>query len=353
MSGDSMQCDLPYVKAYRDRYGKWRYYFRKRGMPQVALPEPNGADFLAAYQAAKDGPKAGPSGPTAPAGSFGALCLEYLASAEFANLAPVTRSELRRVVERLASKHAAKPVLRLERQHILRWRDAMLERPGAANTMIRSMGVLMAFAVDRGYRKDNPAQKIKMLRSVPWRSWTDEELDAFEARWPLGTMQRTGYAIALYTAQRRCDIVSLDWSKVRGDRICIKSSKTRVEKEVPMHPDLAAALAAVKPRLAAAIVTGPAGTKLSPVYFGHVMAAAIEKAGLPAACVLHGLRKTTARTLVESGCTNRQGRAITLHATDSMFEQYSVDAEQKVLSAEAMKHWRAAPRRKRTNAESV
>lgn len=120
-----------------------------------------------------------------------------------------------------------------------------------------------------------------------------------------------------------------------------------------MHPELQAALAAVKPRMPGAIITGVSGTKISPVYFGHLMADAIGESGLPAACVLHGLRKTTARTLVESGCTNRMGRAITLHATDSMFEEYSEAAEQKVLSAEAMKRWEAAPRRKRTIPERV
>lgn len=350
MSGDSMQCDLPYVKAYRDRHGKWRYYFRKRGMARVALPEPDSAGFLDAYQAAKDGPKAVPASPKSPEGSFGALCLEYLASAEFSNLRPVTKSELRRVVERLATKHADKPVIRLERQHILRWRDAMLDRPGAANTMVRTMGVLMAFAVDRGYRKDNPAQKIKMLRSVPFRSWSDDELLAFEARWPLGTMERTGYALALYSAQRRADLVVMGWSQIAGGVIHLTQSKTDVALEVPIHPELAKALAAVQPRRPEAVITGTAGKKLSPVYFGHQMAAAIKAAGLPATCVLHGLRKTAARKLIEAGCTKRQARAITGQKTDAMIDHYSRDADQRVLSKQAMAHWTAAGR---TNAESV
>jgi site-specific recombinase XerD len=349
-----MKCNLPFVKAYRDRHGRQRYYLRKRGMPRVPLPGPPGcAEFLAAYQAALEGPRKTVTSAPAAAGSFGRLCREYLSSAEFSNLAVSTKSELKRVVQRLEKKHADKPVARLERQHVLRWRDDMADRPGAANTMMRTIGVLLTFAIDRGYRRDNPAQKIKMLKSTPWRAWTDDELNAFEDRWPLGTMQRTGYAIALYTAQRRADIVVMDWSKVRGDRISIKSTKTGAQQEVPMHPELQAALAAVKPRWPAAIVTGAKGQKLGAVYFGHQMAAAIEAAGLPAGCVLHGLRKTTARTLVESGCTNRMGRSITLHATDSMFEEYSEAADQRVLSAEAMNRWKASPRRKRTKGEGV
>ena len=349
-----MRCNLPYVKAYRDRHGKQRHYLRKRGLPRVALPgDPGAPEFLAAYNAALTGPKAVPSAPRALEGSFAALCREYLASADFSNLRPVTKSELKRVVERLATKHAEKPVARLERQHILRWRDAMLDRPGAANTMIRTLGVLMAFAVDRGYRKDNPAQKIKMMRSVPFRSWTDDELLAFEARWPLGSMARTGYALALYSSQRRADLVEMGWPAIAGDVIRLKQSKTGVDLEVPIHPELAKALTAVKPRRAAAIITGPAGTKLSPVYFGHLMSSAIKEAGLPNTCVLHGLRKTTARKLIEAGCTKRQARAITGQKTDAMIDHYSRDADQKLLSRQAMNTWTGRARKKGTKAEGV
>jgi hypothetical protein len=69
-----MKCNLPFVKAYRDRHGKPRFYLRKRGMPRVALRgEPGSAEFLNAYQEALAGPMIAPSSPSAIAGSFGAL----------------------------------------------------------------------------------------------------------------------------------------------------------------------------------------------------------------------------------------------------------------------------------------
>lgn len=350
-----MKCDLPFVKGYRDRHGKrWRNYLRKKGLARVALPgEPGSPEFLAAYQAALEGPRIAPASPKAVTGSFAALCNEYLASAEFAGLAKATRTELRRVVERLSAKHGDKPVDRLERRHVLRWRDAMVDRPGAANTMIRAVGVLLSFAVDRGYRKDNPAQKIKMMRAKPFRSWTDEELLAYEAKWPLGTLERTGYALALYSAQRRADLVEMGWEAIAGGVIRLKQSKTGVELEIPIHPELAKSLAAIKPRRPAAVITGPAGTKLHPVYFGHLMAQAIEDAGLPKECVLHGLRKTAARKLIEAGCTKRQARAITGQRTDAMIDHYSRDADQKVLSRQAMEQWSGGAGATRTKREGV
>jgi hypothetical protein len=43
---------LPYVKRYRDGYGKLRHYFRKRGHKIVALPGiPVSAQFMRAYLA--------------------------------------------------------------------------------------------------------------------------------------------------------------------------------------------------------------------------------------------------------------------------------------------------------------
>ena len=43
---------LPYVKCYLDRHGKARYYFRRKGFPNVALPPIGSPGFTAAYEAA-------------------------------------------------------------------------------------------------------------------------------------------------------------------------------------------------------------------------------------------------------------------------------------------------------------
>jgi hypothetical protein len=41
----------PYVKSYRDRHGRPRYYYRRKYFPSAALPAPDSAEFLAAYEA--------------------------------------------------------------------------------------------------------------------------------------------------------------------------------------------------------------------------------------------------------------------------------------------------------------
>jgi hypothetical protein len=45
-----IKIDLPYVKAYRDRNGVWRYYFRRRGRNCGTLPGERGStEFMEAY----------------------------------------------------------------------------------------------------------------------------------------------------------------------------------------------------------------------------------------------------------------------------------------------------------------
>jgi hypothetical protein len=53
------------------------------------------------------------------------------------------------------------------------------------------------------------------------------------------------------------------------------------------------------------LLTKPDGSAFDSNGLGIWFAEAIEDAGLPDACVLHGLRKTAARMLAEAGCITR------------------------------------------------
>lgn len=278
------------------------------------------------------------------AGTFDALREEYLQSAEFGSLRETTRREMRYALDAICSRRNANvggkvgdnPVAKLERKHILRWRDSMVTKPGAANKMLRVVKTLLRFGVDRGYRKDNPAAGIRELKGGQFRSWTDEELLAFEARWEIGTTERTGYALALYTAQRRADLVKMKWSHIVGPAIHLRQSKTGTGMAIHMHPDLLAALAAVKTHNENGILVGKRGNAFNPVTFGHLMAEAIETAGLPSACVLHGLRKAAARLVAETG---GNVSSMTGHLSSKMAEEYARDASQKRMSKDAVVAW--------------
>jgi integrase len=347
--GEALQCDLPFVKTYRDRHGRMRYYFRKKGHKTVALPGvPGGQEFLAGYHTALAADaRVEPSVKDAP-GSFGALCTEFLGSGEFLALAALTRRELRYTIDALRVKHREKPVDRLERRHILRWRDGMNGRPGAANTMVRTVRLLLTFGVDRGYRDDNPAAGIKLFKLGRHRAWTPAERTRFESRWPLGTIERTGYALALYSGQRRFDVAAFRWSDIAGNAIKLTQKKTGTVLTIPLHRELKLALAAVK-RAGETIIANEKGRALNPIYFGAVMAAAIEEAGLPDDCVLHGLRKSAMVALIDAGCTTHQASAVSGQKTLRMIEEYSIERDQKKGAVAAILKWNraTAPKKKR------
>src|SRR5262249_31644320 len=89
---------LPYVKVYRDRHGRVRHYFRRRGQPSVSLPGAVGShEFMRAYEAALDRPAKPPN--RYEAGTLARLVEDYYGSVEFANLKPSSRTLYRSVLD--------------------------------------------------------------------------------------------------------------------------------------------------------------------------------------------------------------------------------------------------------------
>lgn len=192
---------LPYVKTYRDRHGRVRRYFHRRGSPDVALPGIVGSpEFTAAYQAASAAPPKR-SSPHA-AGSFARLLEDYYRSVEFANLKPNSQRLYHICLDPIAKRDGNRLVRDMPRDKVRKIIEEIgAKRPGMANLTLKSLRTLLRYAVDTGWRNDNPVAGIKQYRLGTRHTWTDAELAAFEARWPLGTRQRLAYALLLYTGQ--------------------------------------------------------------------------------------------------------------------------------------------------------
>ena len=84
-----------------------------------------------------------------------------------------------------------------------------------------------------------------------FHTWSQEELDRFEARWPLGTRERLAFDLLLYTGLRRSDAVRVGLQHVRDGVITIRTEKhqkgSRGEQvTIPILEPLAALIAATK-----------------------------------------------------------------------------------------------------------
>src|SRR4051812_7418487 len=73
----------------------------------------------------------------------------------------------------------------------------------------------------------DPSPGIKRPKGGKIRSWTDAEVTQFEKRWPVGTKQRLGFALHLYTGQRRSDVHRMTWGDVTGDSIRVVHREVR------------------------------------------------------------------------------------------------------------------------------
>lgn len=329
---------LPHLKVYRDRHGKTRRYVRRWGKSVALKLDPAHPDFVAEYQAALASLKPDRAQPEP--GTWHALITEYLGSAQFKALKPRTQVENRREAERIREKWGALPVDRLEPRHILKWQDALADRPGAANNMLATLKMLLAFGRARGFRHSDPAKGIRELRAGTYRSWTDQEIEAYQARWAPGTIQRLILDLALYSGQRRGDLIAMTWHHVAAGVMGVVQEKTGTRVAIPVHPALDLTLAAGT-RRGVYVLTREDGAPFAVRELSGVFSAAVAAAGLPASCVLHGLRYSAARRLAEAGATPHEIAAVTGHRTLGMVEKYTRDASRKTLAGEAMRKMKA------------
>jgi len=332
---------LPYISEYRDRHGKLRRYFRRRGGRSIALPGlPGSIEFMAAYQAALAVVSPPPPSPKhVISGSLAAVAAGYFRSADFANLSPSSQRSYRVALKPILAAHAHRLVRELPKEaarHIIEGIGAT--RPGLANLTRSVLSKVMAYAIDTGIRPDNPFAGLKPYRLGTYHTWTDAEIAQFERRWPLGTRERLAFALLLYTGQRGGDVVKMVRSDIVDARIRVAQDKTRKgtinELLLPIHPALARALQAGPIVGMQHIITDARGKPLRAIT--GLIERAAKLAGLPARCVAHGLRKAALRRLAEHGSTTKEIAAVSGHRSLAEIERYTARADQAGLARSAI-----------------
>ena len=176
------------------------------------------------------------------------------------------------------------------------------KKPGAALSILKMLRVLIRHSIEIGWLKHDPSSGIKRPKTNEVRSWTDAEIAAFENHWPIGTKQRLGFALMLYTGQRRSDVHRMTWADVNDGTIRVAQQKTGRKLRIRLHRDLITVLTAAE-RNHATIINTEFGRPFTVDGFSQWIRDAITAAGLPLDCQPHGLRKAAGRRLAEAGCT--------------------------------------------------
>jgi integrase len=245
-----------------------------------------------------------------------------------------TRREYRRLLETFALEYFDRRVhvRDLDRAALQRFTDWLTSRPGRNGRLcdrsianaLTPLRVALDAAVAEGLLEQNPAAVVVLPRRRGGRAWevkerrflTREELaqllDEVPAKW------RTLFDLLAATGLRVSEAIALRWSDLALDE---RSPRLRVGRAivrgvanppksrhgarlVPLPPDLAANLLALRPPDTAADALVFPGRDGSPADVGslrrRVLVPAAERAGL-SEVGFHTLRHTCASLLIESG----------------------------------------------------
>jgi integrase len=237
------------------------------------------------------------------------------------------------------------PVDRIGRREITDIRNAIAKHNGngAATSFVRAASALFGWARENGWLEHSPMAGMKRLQGGNLPAWTDAE--AALAIEQLPEHLRRVVVLALYTGQRRGDLVALTWGQYDGVAISLTQQKPRkkIDVRIPCHPILKAELESWK----AGTVTGISGANIlrnslgrpwRPDVLSWALSVALSRiAGFPNGKNLHGLRKLAAANLAEAGCSPHEIMAITGHTTLAMVELYTASAERKRLAEAAIR----------------
>lgn len=321
-----MLVKIKYVKRTRSK-GRTYYYHR---LTHERLPDDR--DERAARVLEINRTMKGTVKNAAP-GSLLDIIAHYKRSPGYRNLRDRTRHDYSVYLDILAETWGPHPVTSIQRKHALALRDNYLDTPSKADRLVTVLRILLAFAVEREFLKENPVRDIKPFPRGPGhRTWPDEAVGRFLAKAP--PTMALAIKLGLYTGQREGDCLTMSWHDYDGRTIRVVQSKTGAKLRIPVHTKLAEALEA-HPRTSPIILTTETGKPFTGSNFRHHWSKAMKAAGLQG-LTFHGLRYTAAAKLAEAGCSLKEIAAITGHKSLGMIEKYTREADQERLAGAAI-----------------
>jgi site-specific recombinase XerD len=211
------------------RHGKPVWYVRRNGK-RIRLRAKYGTpEFDAEYQAALTStPQSSQKG--APAVETLAWLVErYRDSSEWTKLSVATRRQREHFLKQAIETAGNKPVGAITTTAIKAGIERRSKTPAQARHFLEVMRGLFRWAQDAQLVRVDPTATVKnpkRSRNAGYRPWTEEDVAAYERRWPIGTRQRVWLDVLLYTGLRRGDAVSFGRQHIRDGVATLKTDKT-------------------------------------------------------------------------------------------------------------------------------
>ena len=177
------------------------------------------------------------------------------------------------------------------------------------------MRLIIQYAINIGIRQDDPTAdlRVKQPKTGGHPTWSEENIAAFRAAYPIGTKPRLAMELLLGTALRCADVVKLGRGHIRNGTLTMPvTQKTKVPLIIPVSAEMAEAINAAAPSEHVTFLINERGRSFGAKKFGEWFSEQCRRAGLTGVSA-HGLRKGASRRLAEAGCTAPEIAAITGH----------------------------------------
>ena len=295
------------------------YYYDRKTKTRLE-GEPGTPKFRHSLQAARNAPR---STAGASAKTVADLINEYEASAHFrTKLSEETRRSYRLGLSKILSEYGDVALEDLEdkaiRGDVFQWRDGMAKKgPRAADFATQMFCTIVSFAYDRGLVSINHLLRMGKLAHSDRSDiiWEPEHIEAFCRVAPL--VLRRAVILALYTGQRRGDLLRLTRANYDGQYIHLVQQKTGMEVHVPVHRDLKPVLDAPADNPLGLYLPSPMG--LPYLNFARDFKAAKRRAGPEVDRLhFHDLRGTAVTRLSEAGAEVTEIATFTGHSLQSV-----------------------------------
>ncbi len=326
----------PHLHTELTRHGRRVWYFRRGKGQRIRIDHDYGTpEFMAAYEAALAGEAPAKPGRAA-AGTLRWLWDRYRESAAWAGLSLATRRQRENIMRGVLETAGDKPFAKITRKTIVAGKDRRKATPAMARHFVETQRGLFRWAVEADYVPEDPTRDVKIgkARTEGHHTWTDDECDRFEARWPLGTRERLAFDILLYTGFRRGDAAIFGRQHIRNGVISLRTEKSQgaVQIVLPLLPPLAESIAATKTG-DLTFIADKRGRGLSKEGFGNWFAEACVKANVPGRA--HGLRKAGATRAANNGASEAELEAIFGWRGGGMAALYTRKANREKLARKA------------------
>jgi integrase len=328
----------PHLHRETTRHGRAVWYVRVGKGPRIRLRAEFGStDFDAEYLAAVSGGPLPQKG--APAtGTLAWLIARYRETAAWSKLSTATRRQRENILLHVLQSAGDKPFVRIDAATVHAGCERRAHTPAQARHFLDAMRGLFRWAAKAGIVKTDPTANVEnpqRRKGDGFIPWTEEHVDAYERRWPIGTRQRVWLDVLLYTGLRRGDVVRFGRQHVRDGVGSIKTEKSgfTVVVTLPILPVLADTLAA-GPCGDLTFIAGERGQPLTKESFGNLFRGACKAAGVPGSA--HGVRKIAATRAANAGATVPQLEAIFGWSGGRMASLYTRSADRQRLAVEAM-----------------